>query len=516
MVVYVACPLERQADHVAALLEAAACLAPCTVLGAATDGSDALELLPAATSGEQPGGSLQQPVLAPAAPSPPDRPAGATPAADNSRAPGSVLPPDVQREEEAAGAAEQQEQQGQQQGQQQQYHGAAQVLHNRRQGDFRQLPLRRIQRPAGASPINIVLQVRCPAAHAKCLHCCMPLFDHCSMLPRSPSKHEAQLPGPTLLQVLTPAALDDLSGTAAKATAFAVYCKAQRQLAPDEGSSQQQQRRRQQEQQPEQPEQQQPEQEQQQQQQQQLEQQQQQLEQQQQQPEQQHHQQQLEQQQHQQQQLEQQQHQQQQQQQPEQQQPEQQQPGCDPTEGSGAAAPSLPFCSQPLLALASAAVPALQQDVRQPAPHRQEQQEHGGGTSGSAGSLPPRTLHCCYGQRTCAGLLPLAFTDSCGELVHVELLDCSAAGGLAAAAGSSGRGAEASQACHLVLRRCLELLSQLAPATSPPRLLQCLAIAGMGMSEAERGAWRRVLQQHAAELPAVATVVELQALPPAR
>jgi len=98
LVVYLGCPLEQPADQVAALLEAAACLAPCTLLG-----SDA----GAAAAGlclESPGGpqqqQQQQQQLEPCAPQQPDRPAGATPAADNSRAPGGSPPADEQEQEE--------------------------------------------------------------------------------------------------------------------------------------------------------------------------------------------------------------------------------------------------------------------------------------------------------------------------------------------------------------------------------------------------------------------------------
>ncbi|PRW57054.1 mediator of RNA polymerase II transcription subunit 13-like [Chlorella sorokiniana] len=183
LLVYLACPLEQPADQVAALLEAAACLAPCTFLGA--DAGDVASALCLDSPGNvQP--QQQQQQLEPCAPQQPDRPAGATPAADNSRAPGGSPPPDEQEEEEGevkgrAGAG------GRPAAEQQRYHGAASVLHDRQQGDFRCLPVLQLQRPEGSSPSNIVLQL------------------------------------------LTPQALADLTGTAAKCTAFAVYSKAQRQ-----------------------------------------------------------------------------------------------------------------------------------------------------------------------------------------------------------------------------------------------------------------------------------------------
>lgn len=158
VLVYVACPLEQQSDLVAALLEAAACLAPCTPLGSGP--GEAVCLLSPPAAGMDLAGSMQQP-LEPCAPQPPDRPAGATPATDNSRAPGASPPPDEQQEEEAPQqpGAQQQEQQP---AEQQRYHGAAQTVHQQQRGDFRQLPVRQLERPQGSQPIKIVLQVRPP------------------------------------------------------------------------------------------------------------------------------------------------------------------------------------------------------------------------------------------------------------------------------------------------------------------------------------------------------------------
>lgn len=158
LVVYLACPLEQPADQLAALLEAAACLAPCTLLG--TDAG----CVPASLCLDSPGGMrLQQPQLEPCAPQQPDRPAGATPAADNSRAPGGSPPPDEQEDEEGEvkGQAGQDGASGQQAVEQQRYHGAASLLHDRQQGNFRCLPVLQLQRPEGRSPSSIVLQVRC-------------------------------------------------------------------------------------------------------------------------------------------------------------------------------------------------------------------------------------------------------------------------------------------------------------------------------------------------------------------
>ena len=146
VLVYVACPLERASEQVAALLEAAACLAPCTLLGATAGPGGDLDL---ACSEHQ--------ALAPGEPQPPDRPAGATPMADSSRAAGGSPPLDEALEE--GEAAQQQGQQGEQQGKEQRYHGAAHVLHQQERGDFRQLPLRMVQRPERSRPLNIVLQV---------------------------------------------------------------------------------------------------------------------------------------------------------------------------------------------------------------------------------------------------------------------------------------------------------------------------------------------------------------------
>lgn len=167
VLVYIACPLEAPADHVAALLEAACCLAPCTPLGAAceaeAEAAADLCVLPHTGSGLDLGASMQQqqqPPLAPCEPQQPDRPATTTPATDTSRAPGGSPPPD-EAAEPVRGAAEQQPEAEQQQ--QQRYHGAAHMLHEQYHGDFRQLPIRRVQRPEGSRPINIVLQARLAA-----------------------------------------------------------------------------------------------------------------------------------------------------------------------------------------------------------------------------------------------------------------------------------------------------------------------------------------------------------------
>jgi hypothetical protein len=160
VLVYIACPLEQQADLVAALLEAAACLAPCIPLGASAGSAVGLGgLLGGLPSGLDLAGSAQQPSLAPSEPPQPDRPAGATPANDSSRAAGASLPVEDQQEEgqqqQVQGQAQQQEEQ-QQQGPR--YYGAAQVLHQQQRGDFRQLSMRQVVRPEGSRPLNIVLQ----------------------------------------------------------------------------------------------------------------------------------------------------------------------------------------------------------------------------------------------------------------------------------------------------------------------------------------------------------------------
>lgn len=445
LVVYLACPLEQPADQVAALLEAAACLAPCTLLGADAGGVAAGLCL------DSPGG-VQQPQpqqLEPCAPQQPDRPAGATPAADNSRAPGGSPPPDEQDEEEgevkgqpgSAGAGGQQAA-GQQAAEQQRYHGAASVLHEQQQGDFRRLPVLQLQRPEGSSPSNIVLQVRC----------WLRLLVSCMFGSRQPVSLclNATLTvwslSPCLLQLLTPQALADLTGTAARCTAFAVYSKAQRQVQPD-GSLEQM--------------------------------------------------------------------------------------SLEPGEALPA---SLPFCSQPLVALASAAAAVRSaQDVQQPAASQQQQ-------SSSEAGPQQRTLHCCYAPPLAgSSLLPLAFTDSCGELVHAELLNSAACGlglgavgsrssGGAAAAGSNAgsdvdSGIPASVVCRAVLQRCIELLASLRAVSGMADALQDLAISAVGMQPSEQEAWRQLLQHDARHdvlqqmgLPqdSCLSVVELQALPPAR
>lgn len=200
----------------------------------------------------------------------------------------------------------------------------------------------------------------------------------------------------------------------------------------------------------------------------------------------------------------------------------------------GEAAPaSLPLCSQPLLVLAP------QAGQQPPASAPQQQPAEDGeciDTAVEAGPPPQRTLHCCYGRPLPgSSLLPLAFTDSCGELLHAELLDTAAASlgslglagssteSLAAAAEASsspGGSAAARRMCRLVLRRSVELLGMLRTASNPPNMLHSLAIAGTDMQPGERQAWRQLLQEDAAasELPpgAELSVVELQAPPPSR
>lgn len=191
----------------------------------------------------------------------------------------------------------------------------------------------------------------------------------------------------------------------------------------------------------------------------------------------------------------------------------------------------LPLCSQPLMVLASAAAAGHStQDVQQPAAACQHQHE------GSEVGVQQFALHCCYARPpTGSSLLPLVFTDSCGELVHAELLDSSACGhGLgssssAAAAGGSGSrnssgggsGTPAGVACRLVLQRCVELLASLRAAGGPSNLLQDIVVSAVGMQPAERIAWQQLLERDAlqhAGLPegCQVSVVELRALPPAR
>lgn len=201
-----------------------------------------------------------------------------------------------------------------------------------------------------------------------------------------------------------------------------------------------------------------------------------------------------------------------------------------------------PVCSQPLMTLSSAAAGHSTQDVQQPAASQCQQ-------DGSDSSLQPRTLHCCYAQPPAgSSLLPLAFTDSCGELVHAELLDRAAcglglgtlgsSGSAAAAAGNSSSAAavgsssrshgggsssstSAGRACRLVLQRCGELLASLQAASGPPAVLQDIVISSVGLQPAERLAWQQLLepaelQQAGLAEGARTTVVELRALPPAR
>ena len=211
----------------------------------------------------------------------------------------------------------------------------------------------------------------------------------------------------------------------------------------------------------------------------------------------------------------------------------------------------LPCCSRPLMALASAVEPAPE-PAAAAAPQQQQQQQR-----------QQRTLHCCYRlPPPGTSLLPLAFADSCGELLHAELLDTAAPavrrrhpmpGGSLGDLGELASGAihqaaigdcrtlsAAELACSLVLARCLELLGSLRASSSPPNLLYNLVIAGGGgvesaggggggMEAAERQTWRRLLDGDpptalqggstlALQLPhgAEVVVVELSAAPPTR
>jgi hypothetical protein len=377
--VYVACPLERAEDHVAALLEAASCLAPCSALGQGAG----LALLPGTDS------DMDLAALAPSEPQAPDRPAGASPAADG-RSPGSSLPADAQTH--AAG--------DEQQSAQQQYHGAAHGLHQQQRGDYRQLPVQAVQRPPGSRPLSIVVQV------------------------------------------VTPQALADISGTATRCTALSLYSKAQCRPVPE------------------------------------------------------------------------------------------QQQLTGPELAADAAAPTLPLCSQPLMVLANAAALPHRQDVQQQQQQQQQQQDQRQSTglcSTEGQTDASRALHCFYVlPPRGTSLLALAFTDSCGELLHAEVLDIAAAclsslsstDSLLNAAVGEAAGLPVTRACRLVLRRSLELFSTLRAASNPPGLLSSLVIAGRVMGREERLAWRQLLEQDPAlpELPPGAEVaaLELQALPPRR
>lgn len=174
--------------------------------------------------------------------------------------------------------------------------------------------------------------------------------------------------------------------------------------------------------------------------------------------------------------------------------------------------------------------------------HIQSQQQAGdcqleAGGRGSEPALPLRTLHCFYAPPPpgCP-LLPLAVADSCGELLHAELLDTSAVQMAGLGLGPAGNGTDslqeaagvppaasssASLVCQLVLGRSLELLGMLRAASSPPGLLHSLAIATTGMQPAEREQWRQLVggdTPAALGLPAGAelAVLDLHVLPPAR
>ncbi|KAI3438134.1 hypothetical protein D9Q98_000575 [Chlorella vulgaris] len=344
--VYVACPLERAEDHVAALLEAASCLAPCSALGQGAS----LALLPGTDS------DMDLAALAPS---------------------------------------------DEQQSAQQQYHGAAHGLHQQQRGDYRQLPVQAVQRPPGSRPLSIVLQV------------------------------------------VTPQALADISGTATRCTALSLYSKAQCRPVPE------------------------------------------------------------------------------------------QQQLTGPELAADAAAPSLPLCSQPLMVLANAAALPHRQDVQQQQQQQQQQQDQRQSTglcSTEGQTDASRALHCFYVlPPRGTSLLALAFTDSCGELLHAEVLDIAAAclsslsstDSLLNAAVGEAAGLPVTRACRLVLRRSLELFSTLRAASNPPDLLSSLVIAGRVMGREERLAWRHLLEQDPPALPelppgAEVAALELQALPPRR
>lgn len=532
VLVYLACPLEAPADQLAALLEAACCLAPCTPLGAASDAGVGLGLLPpAGSSADLARSSLHASQLAPCEPQQPDRPAIATPAADKSRGPGSSPLPDEQAEEgeRTAGAAEQQRLQRQAEqgeGRQRQYHGAAQVLHDQQHGDFTQLPVRQVQRPEGSHPVNLVLQASTqqplvplhPATQAP-KHPATPGTSATAARGGTPAAvaPKCQLPVlgtavtspahpllPPRLQLLTPRALADLDGTAARCTAFALYSKT-RHVPTDSRV-------------------------------------------------------------------------------------EQMVATAQPAQAPPAA---LPFCSQPLMVLSSAAaveaVTGGRQQQEQPEERQQRQQQQAGleppslpaqpavplpsslgaeqhedgecmeaveqqgaaqqvteqqascgqveaGGRGGEAALQRRTLHCFYvlPPPGCP-FLPLAMADSCGELLHAELLDISAAhmagiglglagsstGGPHAAAPAMVMSSSTSLVCQLVLQRCLELLGLLRAASNPPGVLHSLAIAAAGMQQAELEAWRQLVGDDAPTAPGLdggvkLAVLDLHALPPAR
>ena len=112
-------------------------------------------------------------------------------------------------------------------------------------------------------------------------------------------------------------------------------------------------------------------------------------------------------------------------------------------------------------------------------------------------------------------MLPLALTDSVGELLHVEALDTAAVVGAAADDDSP-----AFLACQLVMRRSPEVLHVLSAACTPPGVLHGIAIASTSMGEQERQAWQQLLQDPGLQLELVPgaelAVVELDAPPPAR
>lgn len=155
VVVYLVCPLEQQRQQVAALLEAASCLAPCTRLGALA-GHPLLPLARSLDLGQGCGPGLQ--ALAPLEPQQPDRCAVATPAGGARGVPAASTKAEAEQEGgeaadgvEAAGVGPER------------YQGAEQEAHQQQHGGSWQLPVQVVARPDGGR-LNLVLQVIQPGA----------------------------------------------------------------------------------------------------------------------------------------------------------------------------------------------------------------------------------------------------------------------------------------------------------------------------------------------------------------
>lgn len=431
-VVYIVCPFAEGSGQLeAALAEAACCLAPCTPAGAwssvddssgESSGSKRGSCLdgcavggPLAAAGQ---GQQRVDLWGPATPDPGgDRQPGATPDGSAAQSPAEPMAVDGDGGRAAGAAAAGDEQQAEQRPPRERYHGAADGLFQQQAGDFQRAAQREFPRASRAPPADITLQVGTPFLHFWCLLlccCCALLAGHGGVYVRltlllAACKHQQRhVPPGCLLQVVGPACFGDLSGQAAKAVAFELYTKIRRRprdpCAPQPPAQQQQH------------------------------------------------------------------------------QAPPDRPLSPASPADAAAVPLVPFCSEPLITLALGSLPAspLSPASQQAlSPHAFSPRGHtplpsplarsGGsmdvsdlvrspsaGTPRSGGTQRARTLHCCYAlppdlraitalrpgpgfwdappecvsPRGAPGpdehavlLVPAAWTDSCGELLHCDVVE---------------------------------------------------------------------------------------------